>query len=139
MSTKETREIIVELNRQQFKELLHVNPGYVIIKFTATWCKPCARIKQQVERWFTVVPKEIQCVELDVDENVDIYSFFRKNKIVAGIPAFLAYKEGNLSIAPTHSVLGSNVTEINRMFETCVKEVKTSHYSTGVHTTGTME
>jgi thiol-disulfide isomerase/thioredoxin len=137
MTDKETRDIIIELNRHQFKELLQVNPGYVIIKFTATWCKPCARIRQQVEKWFSVLPKEFQCVELDVDENDDIYSFFRKYKIVAGIPAILAYKQGNLSIGPNHSVLGSNISEINRMFETCVKELKLAHSTTGVQITGT--
>tara|TARA_B100001059_G_C17839557_1_gene591107 strand:- start:9654 stop:10073 length:420 start_codon:yes stop_codon:yes gene_type:complete len=137
MTDKETRDIIIELNRDQFQELLQVNPGYVIIKFTATWCKPCARIKQQVEKWFRVLPKEFQCVELDVDENNDIYSFFRKYKIVAGIPAILAYKQGNVSIGPDHSVLGSNNIEINRMFETCVKELNLNHSTTGVQTTGT--
>ena len=137
MADKETRDIIIELNRHQFKELLQVNPGYVIIKFTATWCKPCARIRHQVEKWFSVLPKEFQCVELDVDENDDIYSFFRKYKIVAGIPAILAYKQGNLSIGPNHSVLGSNISEINRMFETCVKELKLVHSTTGVQITGT--
>ena len=61
---------------------------------------------------------------LGVDENDDIYAYFRKNKIVAGIPAILAYKAGNLTIGPTYSVLGSNITEINRMFHTCVKEIQ---------------
>ena len=138
MNNKETRDIIIELNRTQFQELLQVNPGYVIIKFTATWCRPCARIKQQVEKWFSVLPKEFQCVELDIDDNDDIYSFLRKYKIVAGIPALLAYKQGNVSIGPNHSVLGSNIPEINRMFETCVKELKLIHSTTGVQTTGTI-
>ena len=62
-------------------------------------------------------------VELDVDTNDDIYSFFRRKKIEAGIPAILAYKKGNVSIGPNHSVLGSNVTAINNLFQTCVKEL----------------
>ena len=132
----ESRDIIIELNRGQFQELLKVNPGYVIIKFTATWCKPCHRIKQQVEKWFSALPTTFQCVELDVDENDDIYAFLRKFKIVAGIPAILAYKKGNESIGPTHSVLGSNISAINRMFETCVKEMEIQ--STGTHITGSM-
>ena len=72
------------------------------------------------------------------DDNDDIYSFLRRNKIVAGIPALLAYKQGNVSIGPNHSVLGSNISEINRMFETCVKELKLIHSTTGVQTTGTI-
>ena len=117
-------DIIIELNRKQFQELLEVNPGYIIIKFTAEWCKPCKKIKADVEKWFTRFPKEIQCAELDVDENDDIYAYFRKNKIVAGIPAILAYKKGNVTIGPNYSVLGSNMAEINRMFHTCVKEIQ---------------
>ena len=117
-------DIIIELNRTQFQQLLEVNPGYIIIKFTAEWCKPCKKIKAGVEKWFTYFPKEFQCVELDVDENDDIYAYFRKNKIVAGIPAILAYKAGNLTIGPNYSVLGSNMEQINRMFHTCVKEIQ---------------
>ena len=119
-----SNEIIIELNRKQFKQLLEVNPGYIIIKFTAEWCNPCKRIKADVEKWFARLPKEFQCVELDVDENDDIYAFFRKHKLVAGIPAILAYKKGNLTIGPNYSVLGSNIAEINRMFHTCVKEIQ---------------
>ena len=55
-------DIIVELNRTQFKQLLQVNPGYIIIKFTADWCNPCRKIKADVEKWFGRFPKEIQCV-----------------------------------------------------------------------------
>ena len=117
-------DIIIELNRKQFQELLEVNPGYIIIKFTAEWCNPCKKIKAGVEKWFAHFPKEFQCVELDVDENDDIYAYFRKNKIVAGIPAILAYKAGNLTIGPNYSVLGSNMEEINRMFHTCVKDIQ---------------
>ncbi len=119
-----SNEIIIELNRKQFQQLLQVNPGYIIIKFTAEWCNPCKKIKADVEKWFARLPKEFQCVELDVDENDDIYAFFRKNKIVAGIPAILAYKKGNLTIGPNYSVLGSNIAEINRMFHSCVKEIQ---------------
>jgi thioredoxin-like negative regulator of GroEL len=126
-------DIIIELNRNQFQQLLQVNPGYIIIKITAEWCKPCKKIQPLVEQWFAGFPKEVQCVELDVDENDDIYAYFRKNKIVAGIPAILAYKKGNLTIGPNYSVLGSNISEINRMFHTCVKEIQME--SSGSQTT----
>jgi len=119
-----SNDIIIELNRKQFQQLLEVNPGYIIIKFTAEWCNPCKKIKADVEKWFARLPKEFQCVELDVDANDDIYAFFRKHKLVAGIPAILAYKKGNLTIGPNYSVLGSNIAEINRMFHTCVKEIQ---------------
>ena len=119
-----SNDIIIELNRKQFQQLLEVNPGYIIIKFTAEWCNPCKKIKADVEKWFARLPKDFQCVELDVDANDDIYAFFRKHKLVAGIPAILAYKKGNLTIGPNYSVLGSNIAEINRMFHNCIKEIQ---------------
>lgn len=134
-----SRDIIIELNRNQFHELLKVNPGYIIIKFTAQWCNPCKKIKADVEKWFAAFPKEFQCVELDVDENDDTYAYFRKNKIVAGIPAILAYKAGNLTIGPTYSVLGSNITEINRMFHTCVKEIQAENSGSQTTASNTIE
>ena len=45
-----SNEIIIELNRKQFKQLLEVNPGYIIIKFTAEWCNPCKRNSKRVFR-----------------------------------------------------------------------------------------
>ena len=46
-----SNDIIIELNRKQFQQLLEVNPGYIIIKFTAEWCNPCKKIKADVEKW----------------------------------------------------------------------------------------
>ena len=120
----ETRDIIIELNRDQFEELLKVNPGYVIIKFTATWCKPCKHINPLVEKWFAALPKEFQCAELDVDENNDVYAYLRRKKIVVGIPAILGYMQGNTSIAPDHCVTGSSLTEVKHFFENCVKDLQ---------------
>ena len=120
----EQRDIIIELNRKQFQELLRVNPGYVIIKFTATWCKPCKKIKPLVEQWFASLPKEFQCVELDVDDNDDMYAYMRAQRMVNGIPVLLGYKKGNYTIAPNYSVTGSNVAEVKRFFENCVKDTR---------------
>ena len=46
-----SRDIIIELNRNQFHELLKVNPGYIIIKFTAQWCNPCKKITPEMIKW----------------------------------------------------------------------------------------
>ena len=37
-----SKDIITSIeNRNDFFNLLEVNPGLIIIKFGATWCKPC--------------------------------------------------------------------------------------------------
>jgi hypothetical protein len=39
------KEIIVEFNdRKHFMECLKENPGIILIKFGALWCKPCRNI-----------------------------------------------------------------------------------------------
>ena len=35
-------------SKDQFFRLLELNPGLIIMKFTATWCKPCKKIKEEV-------------------------------------------------------------------------------------------
>ena len=66
-------EIIEELDRETFQELLNVNPKFVIIKFTAEWCKPCQSIKQGVNKIFGQLPEDVVVAELDTDENFDLY------------------------------------------------------------------
>jgi len=48
-----TKEIITSFeNRQEFFDLLNVNPGLIIIKFGASWCKPCKIIKPIIDSFF---------------------------------------------------------------------------------------
>ena len=58
---------------------------------------------------------------------------------MAGLPAILAYNSGNLTIGPTYSVLGSNITEINRMFHTCVKEIQAENSGSQTTASNTIE
>ena len=42
-----------EGDRKTFLQLLQENPGVMIFKFTADWCKPCQLIKPYVNEQFT--------------------------------------------------------------------------------------
>ena len=123
------------LTRSNFiDELLPKNNGYIIIKFTADWCGPCKFIKSLVEEKTTDLPNTIKYYEINVDENIDLFSFFKSKRMCKGIPALFAFKKGNLSYAPDYSVIGADVDEINKFFDliltTNIQETNSteSHY-----------
>ena len=88
------RDVIIEMNQALFKEALkdvETNGNILIIKFSATWCKPCQRCKPQCEEWFSKMPENVTLVELDIDEQIDIYATLKSRRMISGIPAILAW------------------------------------------------
>ena len=119
--TEET-EIIVEFeDRKHFLNSLKDNPGWIILKFTATWCRPCKKIKSVVEENFARAPQHVVCCDLDVDDNIDLYAFMKTMKQVKGIPALLAYKKGNYTYAPDISCSGTERSVVQSFFDSVYK------------------
>ena len=69
-----TKEIITELDRTEFLNLIKCNEGLVIIKFTASWCGPCKTIAPFVNDQFKKTPESVTCANIDVDDNFDIFA-----------------------------------------------------------------
>jgi thiol:disulfide interchange protein len=113
----EKREIVTELNRDHLASLLQCNPGVVILKFTAEWCKPCKTIQDYVYDKFRSLPNTCICADLDVDDNFDLYALMKSKKQVRGIPALLAYKKGNITYAADASVSGSDTDALDFFFK----------------------
>ena len=63
----------------------------IVIKFSADWCVPCKKIKPIWKKWLDTAPTNIICIEIDIDESLDLYMSFKNKKIVNGIPAILAF------------------------------------------------
>lgn len=105
-----------------FRDLLENNPGQIIIKFGADWCKPCKQIEQQVLSWFKKMPDTVQTVLLDVDESFEVYAYMKSRKMVRGIPAILMYVKGNTNYVYDDSVAGSNSSEIDMFFQRCLNK-----------------
>ena len=115
-----SKEIISKFeNRNDFIKLLTVNPGLVIIKLGATWCKPCKQIAPIVEAFFASSPKNVICADIDVDENVDLYSFLKSKKMVNGIPVMMCYIKGNITFASNDAVTGSDPVALDAFFKRC--------------------
>jgi thiol-disulfide isomerase/thioredoxin len=106
-------------NREDFFNLLKVNPGLVIIKFGATWCGPCKKIKHVVDGFFATSPDNVICADVDVDESFDLYGFFKSKKMVNGIPVMLCYIKGNETFIPDDSITGIDPTALDAFFKRC--------------------
>tara|TARA_B100000085_G_C18561301_1_gene519687 strand:- start:4098 stop:4481 length:384 start_codon:yes stop_codon:yes gene_type:complete len=118
-----TKEIITELDRTEFQNLIKCNEGLVIIKFTASWCGPCKTIAPFVNDQFKKTPESVTCVNIDVDDNFDIFAYMKSKKMVKGVPTILAYKKDNKTFAPDFSVSGSDKDELINFFRQCVSYV----------------
>jgi thioredoxin 1 len=119
-----TKQIITVFNsRNEFTELLKVNPGLVIVKLGAKWCGPCKVIAPIVEGFFASSPENVICADIDVDESFDLYSFLKGKRMVNGIPAMLCYKRGNIGFAPDDIVTGAAPDALHAFFKRCGKHL----------------
>lgn len=98
----------------------------LIIKFTATWCMPCKKIKSITEECVKTIPKFIKFIEIDIDESIELYMKLKNKKMVNGIPAILAYKGGEHEYwyIPDDSCLVGNVEEVKKFFERTIKMIE---------------
>ncbi len=121
----EENNIINELSVPDFKLLLQANPGLIFIKFGATWCKPCRVIDDIVHQYFMSVPSNVVCATLDIDDNMDLYGFMKKNRVTHGIPVILCYIKGELGIMPFDSVTGGDLLQVHSFFARCRNKLLT--------------
>jgi len=97
-----------------FDKFLPNNPGYIIVKFTADWCGPCKNIKNVVYDKFEDAPEEVVCCDINVDNNSDIFAFFKSKKMVVGIPAIMVWKKGNTHFAPDDFISGGDPIAVHQ-------------------------
>jgi thiol-disulfide isomerase/thioredoxin len=119
----------VELSLDEFKSLItnldkspKDNQKAMIFKFGATWCKPCQVIKEQCNSYFSQMPSSVKCYNIDIDENIELYSFLKTKRMINGVPTLLGYinrsnRETNQWHISDISVCGSNSTNIDIFFQ----------------------
>jgi thioredoxin 1 len=114
------KQVITHLeNRQSFFDLLRINPGLVVIKFGAQWCRPCKQIAPVVDAFFGTSPENVLCVELDIDQSFDVYTLMKSKKMIQGVPTIMCFKKGNLTFIPDDSVIGSRPLDLHGFFKRC--------------------
>jgi thiol-disulfide isomerase/thioredoxin len=88
-------ETVLE-NRENLKNYLaETKYDTTIIKLTASWCGPCKKIAPYVAQLNQMYSKRynFEYIEVDVDESLDLYAFFKKMKMANGVPTFLSFKK----------------------------------------------
>ena len=120
-----TKTIITQFNnRNEFLELLKVNPGLIIVKFGAKWCGPCKQIHSLVEQSFRGMPDNVLCADIDIDENFDVYTFLKSKRMINGVPTIFCYTNDDDSFVPSFSVVGGNIQRVQEFFNLCIENLK---------------
>ena len=115
------KEIISTLSKEDFMNYLQNNQGAFIVKFGAEWCGPCKKIEGLVKNCMNQLPSNVTCAIIDVDDNFEIYAFFKNKKVLGGIPAIFAYHKGTTNYIPDNLVIGADETQIKLFFEKYMK------------------
>jgi thioredoxin 1 len=113
--------VITEMSKESFSQLLQTNNGVLIIKFGAEWCGPCKKIDPLVYEWMNKlsIQPNVQCAIIDIDDNFEIYAFLKSKKMVNGVPVILCYKKGNITWIPDKAVVGADERQVNIFFQEC--------------------
>ncbi len=122
-------KIYTELDITKLHELLNIIDSgnkkdncAIILKFGATWCGPCQRIKPLCYNLFSKMPENVTCFDIDVDDNMDLYLAYKSKKMIPSIPTILGYtqnptRDKKLWYAPDFSLVGSQQSQVEQLFQ----------------------
>jgi len=101
----------------------------LLIKFSADWCKPCKKIKHVCDKHFNkmIDNNNIIIVDVNIDNNIDLFFSFKKFKMLKGVPSILAFFGDNKNrykwYIPDDSVSGSNEDDYLDFFKRCNNKI----------------
>jgi thiol-disulfide isomerase/thioredoxin len=108
----------------EFEKILANNKSIILVKFSADWCGPCKKIAPIVEEWKKALPEHVEFYEIDIDESINLYSYFKNKKMLAGIPSIMCWRIGNTTLIPDYNVNNSDAKQVDGFFRTCEVCVK---------------
>lgn len=92
----------------------------IVLKFTATWCKPCQFAKPVIDDCLACKPPNLHFCEIDIDKNVDLYLGFKSKKMLKGVPTLMAFygdRDHDTWYIPDEIVSGADEKSIRTFFE----------------------
>ena len=112
-------ELFTLIRRQRAGQI-----GQLVVKLGAEWCGPCRVVEPIVREYMELSKQSINSVTwciLDVDECTDVYSYFKKQRQVNGIPAVLVWNRHDVDYPqPDASVVGSDIPRLHQLLRPVV-------------------
>jgi len=126
----ETQDVFMELSVSHMQQIIKLmDTGNkeelkgIVIKMGATWCGPCKKISPLCISCLKRMPDNIICFDIDIDDNMELYSFFKNKRMVNGVPAILCFtinkdRDPTKWYIPDNSVLCADPEQIVKLFQT---------------------
>ena len=84
---------------------------YILFYFTASWCRPCQKIKPLIEKISDGVdPKKLEIYKVDIDDNDELALELK----VKSIPTFYLFKGKELQ----GQCGGADITQVQELLKT---------------------
>ena len=99
---------VVELNEQNFEEIVLKADLPVAVDFSAEWCPPCKILGPVVEEVAREYEGKAVVGQIDVDQAQNLARQYR----VLSIPTVIFFKDGQVVETSTGAVPKQNLTEI---------------------------
>jgi thiol-disulfide isomerase/thioredoxin len=122
---------ISNINKQELENIVKnlSSEQAIFMKFTADWCGPCKTIKPECDNLVKLCSENIYYIEIDVDESVELFAFFKKQKLLKGIPGMYLYfgkdrSQDDKWYLPDYSVLGADKSQLNILAGKLSKYIK---------------
>lgn len=96
-----------------------------IIKFSADWCAPCAKLLSWWRSYLQKCPDNVIMTEVDIDEQLDLYMFMKKKRMLKGVPTIFAWypqpdRDEDTWYIPEDSVSGIDEKAIVDFFDRAI-------------------
>lgn len=82
---------VIQINSNEFEELVLKSDKPVLVDFFADWCGPCKMLLPTLDK-LAETQEDISVVKINVDDNVDL----AKQYNIRGIPTMLLIKDGDV-------------------------------------------
>jgi thiol-disulfide isomerase/thioredoxin len=114
--------------REDLKKFLKETPYEItILKFSASWCGPCRKIKPFIDELLkNYEGYNFKYIEIDVDKEPLLYSSFKRYKMINGIPSMFFYRKCDYNddtfYVPYATITGADKTSIEHAFKTLLNK-----------------